>query len=171
MYWYVLFIKTGRESYIERFLKKLLDPDIFMPFIPMHETLFKISGQVKVELKPLFPGYIFVESIVPSLEFIKKIYEILYISHDIFRLLKYGDTDEIAMRDSERDMLLSLCNDDYCIESSSGIKVGNKVYIKEGPLKGQESIVKKIDRHKRQATIELEFMGDVRQVIVGLEVL
>ena len=67
-------------------------------------------------------------------------------------------------------MLLRLCDDDRYVESSSGIIIGDSVYIKEGPLKGYESIIRKIDRHKRKAIIELEFMGAVRQVAVALEI-
>lgn len=33
-----------------------------------------------------------------------------------------------------------------------------------------ESIVRRINRHKRQALIELEIMGDVRMVTVALEI-
>lgn len=68
-------------------------------------------------------------------------------------------------------MLLGLCNDDHCIESSSGIKEGSKIIITDGPLKGFESAIKKVNRHKRQALIELEFMGSMRMVSVALEVL
>lgn len=74
------------------------------------------------------------------------------------------------MKDHERIMLLSLCNDNYCIEKSSGIVVGTRIFIKEGPLMGKESIIKRIDRHKRKAIIDLECMGVLSQVHVGLEI-
>ena len=67
-------------------------------------------------------------------------------------------------------MLLSLCNDSHCIESSSGIIEGDKIHVTDGPLKGYESIIKRVNRHKRQAVIEIEFIGDRRQVSVPLEV-
>ncbi|MNI87243.1 KOW motif protein [compost metagenome] len=75
------------------------------------------------------------------------------------------------MRDCERQVLESLCNDRYCIECSTGIIEGDNIRIIEGPLKGRSSIVKKIDRHKRQAVIQLEFMGDIRLVNVALEII
>ncbi len=170
MYWYVLFIRTGREANVELLLKKRLDANVFVPFVPMLETLFKISGQVRRELKPLFPGYIFIESEVSGVEFIKRKNSIISASEDIVRFLKYGDTSEFAMREHEKCMLLNLCNDERCIESSVGIIEGNRVYIKEGPLKGMESIVKKIDRHKRRAVINLDFMGEIREINVALEI-
>ncbi len=168
MFWYVLFVQTGREHKIENFLKEQLDSNLFIPFVPLQETLFRIAGTVKKELKPLFPGYIFVESELTSQEFIRRTSTLLYASHMIVGLLKYSDT-EIAMRESERRMLLSLCNDGHCIESSSGIIEGTRIYITDGPLKGRESIVKKVNRHKRLAWIEMEFMGELRRIGISLE--
>lgn len=169
MYWYVLFVRTGREQKVEKLLKKRLGTDVFVPFVPLYERLFKISETVKKELKPLFPSYVFIESEVSDQEFLKIRSTLIYISSDILRILRYGNT-EIAMRESEKRMLLSLCNDDHCIESSSGIIVGDRIHVTDGPLKGWESMVRKVNRHKRQAWIEIEFMGDIRLVSIALEI-
>jgi len=169
MYWYVLFIQTGREHKVEQLLKKQLESEVFIPFVPLQEILFKKDGTVKKELQPLFPGYVFVESELNSQEFTKRTSTLIFASSGVISLLRYSDT-EIAMKESERQMLLSLCNDGHCIESSSGIIDGDRILITNGPLKGWESIVKKVNRHKRQAWVEIEFMGDVRLVSVGVGV-
>ncbi len=169
MDWYVLFVRTSREDKVKQLLKERLNTDIFVPFVPVHENLFKISGVIKKELKPLFPGYVFIKSEAPGHEFIKKISAFIHAFPDIVRILRYSDT-EIAMRESEKNLLMNLYNDNHCIESSSGIIVGNKIHITDGPLKGWESIVRKINRHKRQALIEIEFMGAIRLISVALEV-
>lgn len=169
MYWYILFVKTGREQKVEQFLKKRLDTDIFFPFIPLAERLFKISGILKKELKPLFPGYVFIESEVSEQEFIKRVRVQIYDSNDIVHILKYSDT-EIAVRESEKQMLLNLCHEDHYIKSSSGVIVGDRIHITSGALKGWESIVRKVNRHKRQAWVELEFMGALRMVTVAFEI-
>ncbi|MFU0800427.1 MAG: antiterminator LoaP [Xylanivirga thermophila] len=171
MYCYVLFTCTGREEKVKKILEKRLDNKVFMPFIPMSEAIFRRSGQTKKELRPIFPSYVFIESELSSIEVIQKTRHIIYASKDIISFLQYDDTGDIAMKDHERNMLLRLCNDDRCIESSSGIIVGTRVYINEGPLIGLESIIKKTNRHKRRAIIELEFMGEIRQVSVPLEIL
>ncbi|WP_041706848.1 antiterminator LoaP [Ruminiclostridium cellulolyticum] len=169
MHWYVLFVKSGREHRVEQYLKKIVGIDMINPFIPLHEFLFKISGTVKRELKPLFPGYVFIESDMAGQEFIRKLYNKIYLLSDIVRILKYSDT-EIAVRDSEKQMLLDLCNNEHCIESSRGVIKGDRIYITNGPLRGRESIIKKVNRHKRQALVEMEFMGDKRLVSVALEI-
>ncbi|WP_027631046.1 antiterminator LoaP [Ruminiclostridium cellobioparum] len=169
MYWYILFVRTGRELKVEQFLRERLDSDIFNPFVPLQQFLFKTKGIVKKELKPLFPSYVFIESEIPGQEFIKRTKTLLCVSRDIVHILRYSDT-EIAMRESEKQLLLSLCNDDRCIESSNGISEGNRIHILDGPLKGWESNVKKVNRHKRQAWVEIELMGSIRLVSVALEI-
>ncbi len=169
MYWYVLFVQTGREHKVEIFLKEWFDAEILVPFVPLQEILFKKAGTVKKQLKPLFPGYVFIESELTSQEFLKKTSTLIYTSHFIVSLLKYSDT-EISMRDAERQILLGLCNNSHCIESSSGIINGDRIQIIDGPLKGYESIIKRVNRHKRQALIEIELIGDRRQISVPLEV-
>lgn len=170
MYWYILYVRSGREYKVEQFLKKSLYSEMFAPFVPLNELVFKRSGVVKKEIKPLFPSYVFVESELLSHEFKTRIRPILYASQDIVKLLSYSD-EEIAMRESEKQMLMSLFNGSRCIEISSGIKEGNKIHIINGPLEGFESVVKKIDRHKRQAWVEMEFMGEKRLISVSLEII
>jgi len=170
MYWYVLFVKSGKERKVEQYLRKELDTDISIPFIPLQEILFRRSGTVKKEIRPLFPGYVFVESILSGQDFLEEANYLINKSGDIISLLKYSDT-EVAMKESEKLRLLSLCNNDHCIEVSYGIIEGDKIRIFDGPLKGMESIVKKVNRHKREALIEIEIMGSVRLVTVALEVI
>jgi len=169
MYWYVLFVKAGKERKVEQYLRKQLDADISVPFIPLQEILFRRSGIVKKEIKFLFPGYVFIESILSDQQFIQEINPVITRCSDIFGLLKYSNT-EISMKESEKNMLISLCNNEYCIEASYGIIEGDKIHIIDGPLKGMESIVRKVNRHKREAVIEMEIMGEVRLVTVALEV-
>ncbi|WP_226001902.1 antiterminator LoaP [Paenibacillus sp. BJ-4] len=170
MNWYVFFVRTGREERVKQLFNEWLDSEVYKPFIPLQERLFKVAGTVKKELAPLFPSYVFIESNLPDLQFVTNANSVICTSSDIIRLLRYSKL-EASMRDSERQMLESLCNDSYCIESSTGIIEGDNIRIIDGPLKGRSSIVKKIDRHKRQAVIQLEFMGDTRLVNVALEII
>ncbi len=169
MYWYILFVKTGREHRVEKYFKKIAEIDVAKPFIPMHEFLFKFSGTVKREVRPLFPGYVFIESVMRGDEFLKKVNNQMRSISDIVKILKYSDT-ELEVRESEKQMLLDLCNTRHCIESSRGIIKGDRIHVLNGPLKGRESMIKKINRHKRQALIGMEFMGDQKLINVALEI-
>lgn len=59
----------------------------------------------------------------------------------MYSLLKYSET-EFVMRESDKQLLLKLCNNNYCIEVSKGIIVGDQIIITEGPFEGRESIIK-----------------------------
>ena len=55
--------------------------------------------------------------------------------------------------------------------SSIGIIVGDHVVVTEGPLQGLESMIVKVDRHKRTALLEMDFFDRIQTVEVGLEVI
>lgn len=170
-YWYILWVFTGHERLVEKKIMAQLYEDGIVPFIPMSETLFKRAGKVKKELNIMFPGYVFIESDLESMEFLLRIHHFVKRSKDIIRVLRYGNSDEIAVREDERATLLRFCNDDYCIESSIGFIKGDKFYIESGPMVGMESVIKEINRKKMEASFELEFMGNIMRFTVGLELL
>lgn len=53
---------------------------------------------------------------------------------------------------------------------SQGMIIGDKVVILSGPLKGMESTIQRIDRHKRKAWLNLEMFGRQQLVEVGVEI-
>ena len=42
--------------------------------------------------------------------------------------------------------------------------------MREGPLVGMEGMIKRIDRHKRMAVLEVELFNRISEVKVGLEI-
>ena len=63
-----------------------------------------------------------------------------------------------------------LCRNGILIEISRGVIRNGAPVITSGPLKGRERLIRRIDRHKRTAEIEIPFAGDKRRVTVGLEI-
>jgi transcriptional antiterminator NusG len=88
----------------------------------------------------------------------------------IYRLLSYADKRDVFIRERELSALKMLCDETACIRNSIGIITGDRIRISSGPLAGMESMIKKIDRHGRSATIEIDLMGAIRNVTVALEV-
>ena len=170
-YWYILWVLTGHETQVEKKITEQLSDEVIEPFIPMLETLFKRAGKVKKELNIMFPGYVFAESDLESIQFMQCTRRFVKASKDIIGILRYADSDEIAVREEERAALLCLCNDDHCIEASMGFIEGDRFYIKSGPMVGMESIIKEINRKKMEASFELEFMGNIARFTVGLELM
>lgn len=168
---YVLFVKTGQELTIAHHLKSKLDSSMFLPFVPTKEKYFKKDGKINTEIEVCFHGYIFIESNLYADRFRIEIFPIIRRFEGIYSIVSYGDKRDIAMHEGERLALLSLYGDKYCIKNSVGFIKGDKVKVHTGPLSGKESIIKKINRHKREATIEIEIMGGLHHINVGLEVI
>lgn len=158
-------VRTGYEE------KMMLECQTEIPetilqkcFIPRYEEKKRIQGKWQIQRKILFPGYVFVVTEEPHrLQ--------LYLKNiaGLTRLL--GTDDEIVpLMDSEVEFLKAFGGQEQVVHMSEGIIENSKVIIKSGPLAGWEAYIKKIDRHKRKAYLELEMFGKLRNVEVGLEI-
>jgi len=172
MFWYVLFVRTGLEHKAVDEISRLWRIDGLRPFVPMHEACFKSFGKDVFEKRRLFPGYVFVESAVSGTEFSINTYERIARSKYSIRLLRYGGRDNysFSMNDREREIFAKLYNDKHCVEMSQGFLESDRVVITDGSLVGFESYIKSINSHKMRAVLELELMGSIRLVTVGLQI-
>ncbi|MDR2044216.1 MAG: antiterminator LoaP [Clostridium sp.] len=171
IFWYVLMARTGREQEAKAEIQSHWDTEHILPFLPVKEIYFRKAGTVQKENRLLFPGYVFVETTVESHDFLVMALQFIKRTNTFFRVLEYGDSKEIAVREEEKVFWQKILNQNYCVECSRGVIEGDRVRVKEGPFIGSESRIKKIDRHKRQAVMELELMGAPRSISVSFEVL
>ena len=63
-----------------------------------------------------------------------------------------------------------LCQEGNLIGMSKGVIRDGKMVVTSGPLKGREGLIRRIDRHKRTAEIEIPFADGDTRVTVGLEI-
>jgi len=143
------------------------------PFIPQYEVNFRKSGQVLLEKRRLFPGYVFIESEMPEADVIKAASNFIPNSKHVYRMLHYDDAADHKshiMKASERQLFMRLWGQAYCIAMSKGRIVGDKVNIVSGPLLEWENAIERINRHRSEAIIALEMMGEKRRFKVGLEI-
>ena len=130
----------------------------------------------KYRKRPLFPGYVFVETNMPQELFIGNYIDYIKNSINIIKLLSNGQARDgefpsIEVADLERKRLEYLFRGKRCLEHSVGYMVCDKITIKSGPLIGREGEIKYINRHNRSAIIELEMFGTKVEVKVGLEII
>lgn len=170
-YCYVIYVVSGKEDNVVKQLGSFMDLKHFSVFIPKIEKIFKKKNLIFKEKVTLLPGYVFIESELPDIEFRDYINKILNKTNNVIRLLKYGNSEEISLKESERSAFFSLCNDCYCIKSSNGIIENDRICIKDGPLMGMENKIKRISRHKREVLVELRIMGEIRLVKMALEII
>ncbi len=168
--WFIFYVHTGREKTVCDYLNEILDDKKSFAFVPQVEIIFKNLKQTRKELKPMFPGYVITETIIDARSFINQTSRKVRSFKHIINLLGKENPDYMALCEEEKKYLLEFCNDDCIIRESVGFIEGDRIYVASGPLQGRESVIKRIDRHKRRAEIELEFMGNLRRVYVALEI-
>lgn len=195
MGWYVLFVETGSEEIVQKYLKLQFRQKDLYSCIPKRLVPEKKSGEFYSVVKTLFPGYLLIHTkMTPSLYYeLKKTprcYRMLRnSSFDLDKMYRrpqrqidlplreeggldaYYDDFFSEIDEAEIRQILDLINDECIIEYSNVIVENSKVYVKSGPLYGMESKICKIDKRKRRAQIALDFYGGQRIIEVGIEVL
>lgn len=165
---YVLFVKAGyEENVVDRFKANSL----IKPFVPVIEYFFIRNGLSVKKKKVCFKGYVFVESDLVPEEFITLLSKLAAQTKEIIRILSYGDSLDIAMRDEERAGLLNMFGPNYCLDISKAIMEGDRIKIIDGALMGMESKIKRVRLKRKEMALEIDFMGAKREIWVGLEVI
>ena len=164
--WYVIQVRSRAEEKIRKACEILISKEVLKEcFIPKNKRMKKIKGNwMKIE-EILFSGYVFLVSDDPD-----KLYLELKKVPDLTKMLGHVNGDIFPLYDDEVAFLKSLGDDDHVVEISTGLIENDEVMITSGPLKGKEGIIRRIDRHKRIALIEVELFGKTTQAKVGLEI-
>lgn len=76
----------------------------------------------------------------------------------------------VSLKEDETELLKNLGVGETPVEMSTGVIVNGSVMITEEPLAGLETCIRKIDRHKRKAWLEIGMFGRTIQIMVGLEI-
>ena len=169
--WFALFVMTGKEDRAVNEIAKLWHDGECNPFNPKRDQYFKHSNGGHWQRVRLFPGYIFVESTLAESDFAVMSYPLIRRSECILNLLCYNRGDySYAMVDAERAPLVTLFNESFCIEKSTGLIVGDRVVVTGGVLASFGGIILNTDAHKKSAVIELMFMGNPRRVTLPFDI-
>ncbi len=144
--WYVMQVRTGSEENIQLQCQKDISSEVLEDcFIPYYEEKRNIKGEWMTQRKILFPGYVFLDS------------------QQVVRLYSNLQQEEVQF-------LKTFGGEEQIVEMSEGIIENSKVMVMSGPLIGKEGYIKKIDRHKRRAFLEMPMFGRVQKIQVGLEI-
>ena len=163
--WYVLFVQTGKEDFMAARCRELISPELLTgAFVLRFQKMFQIRSAWTVKEAVLFPGYVFLET--NDITSVRK--ELRRIP--FFKSLLGRDEDQIhPIYLAEKTRLLQFLNKDHVIETSTGYKEGDHIEITAGPLVGHLAEIKRINRHKRTATVEVELAGKKVKMELGLE--
>ena len=163
--WYVVQVRTGMEERIRLQCETRIPEDILEKcFIFYYEEKKRLGGKWTTQKKTLYPGYLFVVT-----EELKTLYEELKHVEGLTKLIGTGETI-VPLSQDEIDFLKRFAGENQVVEMSEGIIEQSKVIVTSGPLAGMEGFIKKIDRHKRKAYLEIPMFGRIQNVQVGLEI-
>ena len=128
--WYVAYTVPRCEKMVDGLVK---DRGINC-FLPMVEQERKWSDRIKKVQTPLFPGYLFVNTSVDK----------LYDLYQIDQLLRFISFDQkfATVSDKEIDAIKSLLYHRYEVKPEDRVyRIGERVKIGKGPLKGMEGML------------------------------
>lgn len=163
--WYVIQVMSGEERMTLEFCKALIDqPADCELFLLEIEAMKRYHGEWHKEKRIMFHGYLFVatdhlEQLVLTLNKIPKLTKVLGC-----------ERTPVPLKEEEVELLQHVMNPDYVVEVSEGFLEGNQLVVMDGPMKGMEGMVKRIDRHKRLAWLEIEMFGQLVEAMMGIEV-
>ena len=145
--WYVAQVQAGRESSTLEMCRRLVPPSVMEDcFMPEYEVMWKIRGEWRLVKRLLFPGYLFFVTDDP--EALNR--ELSRVPMPI-RLLGNEENSFFPLTGKERDWFLSFMDGNHTVRMSEGD-------------------IRKIDRHKRRAYIDVSLFGRTVPASVGLEI-
>lgn len=164
--WYVIQTITGKEKELVSMIENIVAGEGYDKcFVIQHECIWKIEGQYRLHIEPLFPSYVFVETDSPEEIFLKL--------KRVPRLAKLLGSDGIfsTVQKEEEKLLKTMIRDDgdYIVRRSL-VRVDSvgMIISAEGALKRYvEKIVKKRIR-KRSVVVEIPFLGENRRIQLGI---
>ena len=134
-------------------------------FIPYYQQKKRFQGEWHIQERILFPGYVFLIAENPE-KLVNELRKVIGLT----KLIGTGD-EIIPLVQEEIDLLMKIGTDKQLVEMSSGIIENDRVQILAGALMGMEGNIRRIDRHKRMAYMEIEMFGRTVEMKVGLEII
>jgi len=166
MAWYAIFVKTGNEEKVKLRLEYRFrgEPEVFIPRRILRE---RRDGIWREKNKVLFASYVLIRGEITSNVLMQ-----LWDVPDLLKLLKL-DCKPVSIPEEEIDVFRHLMDGADTIGLSKACMVGDRVEFIQGPLadssiRGQ---IVSIDKRKGRAVVQVVFLGEVRLLTLGFELL
>lgn len=159
--WCTLQVRLGHEHVAANRIRGLASDILQDCFVLERQALRRVQGVWTLAIEIMYPGYIFLVT-TDSQALQERLKGFLSFG----RLLETdGALNTLDSR--EAAFIASFGGPDHIVHLSRGSIVNGELVVHEGPLQGHTSLIRKIDRHKRIARLDI---GGARTATVGLEV-
>jgi transcriptional antiterminator NusG len=128
------------------------------------------NGMVKPVLSPIFPGYLFIE--VDEGDSMEKYHWQFRKTDGFYRFLK-SNQDIVPLSGKDLETVLHFLRKAGPIAGVSLVHFDEnaRIVIDEGPLKGLEGKIIKVDKRKGRAKIKLDMYGDSFAIDLAFEMI
>ena len=160
MKWYVLHVMTGEEITVR---DKLQDLPGANALVPKRKIIERHRGIAKEVVRILFPSYVFVRMELDG--------ENYYAAKGIPGVYKFlGPGRPVAVPDNQMANVLRWCDGKELV-GLSRVEIGKEIKVIEGPLKGMEGQIIRIDKRKGRAKVKITLFREVKEIDLGIEII
>ena len=158
-----LFCVTGKEEHVAA---RICEAGLGNAFHPQKKKPFFKNGEWEDRQVSLLPGYVFVAADTPV-----PLSVFCQIS-GVIRPLTYGPDDhEGYLTGNDLGLAVWLMQEKGIVDKLDAVEEGGRIRIVDGLLKDINGKVLHVDRRKRLAHVELEIVGNIHGVWLGLNFL
>jgi transcriptional antiterminator NusG len=170
MTYYTIQVKTVSETKFIR-LYRATHQDVPLKFyFPQRRMMIRKAGKMHEDIKSIFPGYVFLE--LAENEKIVDYYWDIKHTDGFFRFLKSNTNIEaLSGRNLETVLHFILLKDAMAGISKVTFDENQRIAVAEGPLKGLEGSIIKVDKRKGRAKIKLDLYDDSFTIDLAFEML
>ena len=149
MNWYVLQVQVVHAKRLCNFLNR---NSLVHAFVPMMEVY--LLKEERMDLRPLFSGYVFVWSDLDQIEFDSFLRHLDEGKKGLVRELKESSVS--ALREEEIDLLENILDEEHVVRMSYGEQFSKRSIPYSGPLVKYSNHIKKVDFHRNMAFLDLQ---------------
>jgi len=169
MEYYALQVRTRAEDKFIRLFKAGHPEEPARILFPQRRMAVRRLGKVKDELAPVFPGYLFLEvegELGPPLQWA------LRRTDGFFRFLR-SNQDVAPLSGVDLRTVLHFVNPTGAVAEKSRVFFNDedRIVVEEGPLKGLEGSIVKVDKRKGRAKVKLDLYDDSFTIDLAFEVI
>ncbi len=157
MMYYTIQVRTkGEEKFIQTFTSRHPDTPLSFHF-PRRRLTIRRMGKLYTELAPIFPGYIFIQT---ETAFSPLLYWELRKTEGFYRFLR-SNSEPTPLSGKDLETVLHFIRLGPIAEKSIVyFDEQDRIVITEGPLKGLEGSIVKVDKRKGRAKVKLDLYND-----------
>jgi transcription termination/antitermination protein NusG len=157
--WYVLRTICGKEEVALRVFQKMFSE--VEVIYPRRRISWRKQGSIISLVRPLFEGYLFVAT---EKEKMREYNRILRMHQLNVAWLVYSAGSLVPLIAEEKQLIQQLMGAEGVVEVSAVQRDNDRLQVVNGPLLGQEHIIKKVSSRNRRITVEIPVLAEKRNI-------